>query len=72
MSVPTPPADGVFSSNQGQIKETGVVCEWVELYRPGGYHPVHRDDTFSDGRYRVKRKFGDGSYATVWLVVDKM
>lgn len=45
-------------------------CEWVEKYRPGGYHPTHFDDEFNHGQYRVIRKLGVGSYSTVWLVVD--
>jgi serine/threonine-protein kinase SRPK3 len=31
--------------------------DW-EDYVPGGYHPVHIGDTFSDGRYVVVRKLG--------------
>ncbi|KAG8908042.1 serine/threonine protein kinase, CMGC group [Tulasnella sp. 403] len=39
-------------------------------YRPGGYHPVHIMDTFSDGRYLVLRKMGWGHFSTVWLAKD--
>ncbi|KIJ42609.1 hypothetical protein M422DRAFT_141011, partial [Sphaerobolus stellatus SS14] len=42
---------------------------WKE-YRPGGYHPVHIGETFSDGRYVVVRKLGWGHFSTVWLVRD--
>jgi hypothetical protein len=31
--------------------------DW-EDYIPGGYHPVHIGDLFSDGRYTVVRKLG--------------
>jgi hypothetical protein len=31
--------------------------DW-EDYVPGGYHPVHIGDLFSDGRYTVVRKLG--------------
>ncbi|KAI9798799.1 MAG: hypothetical protein M1826_005658 [Phylliscum demangeonii] len=33
--------------------------EHIELYRPGGYHPVHMDEVFNN-RYRVIRKLGYG------------
>ncbi|KAE9386375.1 kinase-like protein [Gymnopus androsaceus JB14] len=39
-------------------------------YRPGGYHPVHLDDKFHNGRYTVVNKLGHGTYAVVWLVYD--
>ncbi|GJJ15449.1 hypothetical protein Clacol_009727 [Clathrus columnatus] len=44
--------------------------ELVNYYCPGGFHPVHLDDTFKNGRYRVIHKLGYGSYGTVWLVHD--
>ncbi|GJJ15407.1 hypothetical protein Clacol_009683 [Clathrus columnatus] len=44
--------------------------ELVNYYRPGGFHPVHLNDTFKNGRYRVIHKLGYGSYGTVWLVHD--
>lgn len=43
--------------------------DW-EDYVPGGYHPVHIGDTFSDGRYVVVRKLGWGHFSTVWLAKD--
>ncbi|KAE9408855.1 kinase-like protein [Gymnopus androsaceus JB14] len=39
-------------------------------YCPGGYHPVHLDDKFHNGRYTVVNKLGHGTYAVVWLVYD--
>lgn len=39
-------------------------------YCPGGYHPVHIADVFSDGRYIVVRKLGWGHFSTVWLAKD--
>ncbi|CZT02211.1 related to dis1-suppressing protein kinase dsk1 [Rhynchosporium agropyri] len=39
-------------------------------YRPGGFHPVHLDDTFKKGRYTVIHKLGYGGFATVWLARD--
>ncbi|KAL8894198.1 MAG: hypothetical protein Q9192_004526 [Flavoplaca navasiana] len=44
--------------------------EDLEVYQPGGYHPVNVGDVFSNGRYRVVHKLGWGSYSTVWLVRD--
>jgi serine/threonine protein kinase len=45
-------------------------CEWVESYRPGGFHPVDIDDTFQAERYEIVRKLGHGSSSTVWLAQD--
>ncbi|KAE9391559.1 kinase-like protein [Gymnopus androsaceus JB14] len=39
-------------------------------YCPGGYHPVHLNDKFHNGRYTVVNKLGHGMYAVVWLVYD--
>ncbi|KFZ19035.1 hypothetical protein V502_03865 [Pseudogymnoascus sp. VKM F-4520 (FW-2644)] len=39
-----------------------------ERYVPGGFYPVHLDDEYHNGRYRVLRKLGHGRYSTVWLV----
>jgi serine/threonine protein kinase len=41
-----------------------------DLYRLGGYHPVHLGDVFHC-RYEVLRKLGYGRYSTVWLVKDQ-
>ena len=37
----------------------------------GGYHPVHLQDEYSDGRYRIVHKLGFGTYSTVWLAKDQ-
>ncbi|KAM3065210.1 hypothetical protein ACMFMF_011337 [Clarireedia jacksonii] len=44
--------------------------ESLEGYRPGGFHPVNIGDRFKDGRYRVLRKLGYGSFSTFWLAKD--
>jgi serine/threonine protein kinase len=55
-----------------RFKPMTTPCEWVECYRPGGYHPVHLGDQFNHGQYHVIRKLGAGSFSTVWLVIDTM
>ncbi|PGG97446.1 CMGC protein kinase [Helicocarpus griseus UAMH5409] len=65
-SLPTP------RENEDRFEETGHPREWSEDYRPGGFHPIHLGDTFKDGQSRVIRKLGDGSFSTVWLVVDNL
>lgn len=67
----TPGPDTSFSEDQWRFVPTPTCCEWAEEYRPGGYHPIQFGDTFNNGRYRVIRKLGDGSFSTVWLAVDK-
>ncbi|KAI1272000.1 serine protein kinase [Xylaria sp. FL0933] len=66
---PTPPHRRTFPY-QRRFEPLHSPCEWIERYRPGGYHPVHPDDVFSGGRYKVLRKLGEGSYSTVWLARD--
>lgn len=44
--------------------------EWVEAYRPTGYHPVHFGDLLHDGQYKIIRKLGYGAFSTVWLARD--
>ncbi|GJJ11473.1 hypothetical protein Clacol_005706 [Clathrus columnatus] len=44
--------------------------ELANNYCPGGFHPVHLNDTFKNGQYRVVHKLGYGSFGTVWLVHD--
>ncbi|KAF7322019.1 Protein kinase [Mycena kentingensis (nom. inval.)] len=44
--------------------------EDISDYKPGGLHPVHLGDTFSNGRYAVVDKLGYGSTSTTWLVFD--
>ncbi|KAH7083791.1 putative serine protein kinase [Paraphoma chrysanthemicola] len=65
----TPPAEIGTEPDFWRFEDTGAPCEWAEEYRPGGYYPVNLGDTFCDGKYRVIRKLGYGSYSTVWLAV---
>ncbi|PSN62506.1 kinase-like protein [Corynespora cassiicola Philippines] len=70
-SPPVTPSAELFPAPEDwRFIDTEAPCEWGEDYRPGGLHPVELGDTFVDGKYRVIRKLGDGSYSTVWLVVN--
>ncbi|KAF2805871.1 serine protein kinase [Mytilinidion resinicola] len=66
----TPPVELPPGRQSWRFKTTGACCEWVELYRPGGFHPVALGDSFCAGKYTVIRKLGDGSFSTVWLAVS--
>ncbi|KAI0476934.1 serine protein kinase [Xylaria cf. heliscus] len=66
---PTPPSR-TPNDNERRFKAITLPCEWVEDYRPGGYHPVHLGDLFNNGQYKIIRKLGNGSYSTVWLAHD--
>ncbi|KAL4887801.1 kinase-like domain-containing protein [Aspergillus ambiguus] len=66
---PTPPSRAL-TDDEWRFKTITLPCEWVEDYRPGGYHPVVLGDVFNDGQYKIIRKLGEGSYSTVWLARD--
>lgn len=66
----TPPAELLLDDQFWRFEDTGAPCEWAEEYRPGGFHPVNLGDTFRDGKYKILRKLGDGSYSTVWLAIN--
>ncbi|KAJ5543324.1 hypothetical protein N7461_009327 [Penicillium sp. DV-2018c] len=65
---PTPPS-GALIDDEWRFKPITLPCEWVEDYRPGGYHPVVLGDVFNH-QYKIIRKLGEGSYSTVWLAHD--
>lgn len=69
-SPPPTPTSRSATDDEGRFKTITLPCEWVEDYRPGGYHPVVLGDVFKNGRYKVIRKLGEGSYLTVWLAHD--
>lgn len=43
--------------------------ERLDMYEPGGFHPVMIDDILHD-RYQVVDKLGYGGYSTIWLAYD--
>lgn len=45
--------------------------ERLDLYEPGGYHPVLIDDVLHN-RYRIVDKLGFGGYSTIWLARDEI
>ncbi|BDD61501.1 hypothetical protein MAP00_006543 [Monascus purpureus] len=67
---PPPTPSRAFRDDERRFKTITLPCEWVEDYRPGGYHPVVLGDVFNNGQYKVIRKLGEGSYSTVWLARD--
>ncbi|KAG7285230.1 hypothetical protein NEMBOFW57_009851 [Staphylotrichum longicolle] len=73
LSRPTTPSPKVPTSEaEERFEDKGYPVEWAELYRPGGFHPIHIGDSLDGGRYRVIRKLGYGSFSTVWLAVDTL
>ena len=67
MSASPPTPSWALTDDERRFETITLPCEWVEDYRPGGYHPVHLGDIFNNGQYKVIRKLGEGSYSTVWL-----
>ena len=63
---PTRPSTAITDA-EPRFETITLPCEWVEDYRPGGYHPVVPGDFFNNGQYKIIRKLGEGSYSTVWL-----
>jgi hypothetical protein len=70
LSAPTTPISRPPANGAGRFEPMTTPCEWIEDYRPGEYLPVHFGDMFKNGRYKVIRKLGVGSFSTVWLAFD--
>ncbi|CAG8946696.1 unnamed protein product [Penicillium salamii] len=68
-SSPSTPPSRAILDDEWRFKAITSPCEWVEDYRPGGYHPVVLGDVLNS-QYKVIRKLGEGSYSTVWLAHD--
>ncbi|KAI0547702.1 serine/threonine-protein kinase SRPK3 [Xylaria curta] len=71
MSTPPTPPSEMPRFEDSRFKPMWTPCESIDSYRPGGFHPVHLGDVLYD-RYRVMRKLGYGSSATVWLALDSV
>lgn len=69
LSPPPVPSTEVPESDKGWrfgTLEPHARTEWPELYRPGGYHPVHLGDLMGDNqKYKVIYKKSYGSFSTV-------
>lgn len=69
----TPASRQCFCSTS---RGSSIKYEWIdgvedlELYEPGGYHPLMIDDVLHD-RYRIVDKLGHGGYSTIWLARDE-
>lgn len=46
--------------------------ESLRDYKPGGYHPAFKGETYKEGRYILVRKLGWGHFSTVWLALDTL
>lgn len=69
---PTPSSKVPTDSSLWRFKSLNAPTEWIESYRPGGFHPIHPGDPLDDGRYIVVRKLGYGAFSTVWLAQDTL
>ncbi|PGH11407.1 hypothetical protein AJ79_04908 [Helicocarpus griseus UAMH5409] len=56
-----------MSSNDQEFSLPLKAEERPQVYRPGGFHPVHLGEVY-DRKYKVLRKLGFGRYSTVGLV----
>lgn len=67
-----------FCSQQSHSTKPAAPVEYEHVdgaenlsdYRPGGYHPIHIDDSL-DKRYRVVHKLGYGTFSKVWLAINE-
>lgn len=54
-----------------RYRKTQHPVEWVEKYRPGGFHPVELGSRLGlEDQFYVLRKLGHGDRSTTWLVSD--
>ena len=64
--------DSAMSNPEQIFHDINAPVEYVDEYKPGGYHPLRLGEYLRDGRYLVLRKLGYGSYSTVWLARDRV
>jgi non-specific serine/threonine protein kinase len=70
-SIPSdPPPKDPLDQSQWRFEPLNLPAEWIESYRPGGFHPIHPGDTLRNGRYTIFCKLGYGTFSTVWLAED--
>ena len=55
--------------NGSDEENWGIIEEGLQVYRPGGFHPVSPREIYG-GRYKTIRKLGFGTTSTVWLAED--
>lgn len=70
--TPTPRMERPKTQREHRFELVQLPTEWIEAYRPGGYHPIHLGDLLAEGRYKILRKLGFGSFSTVWLAKDSL
>lgn len=46
--------------------------ESLKDYKPGGYHPAFKGESYQNNRYILVRKLGWGHFSTVWLAKDTL
>ena len=65
-----------MGTGDGDNESTDVEYHWVngverlEMYEPGGYHPVELGEVLHD-RYLIVDKLGAGGYSIIWLAMDQ-
>lgn len=67
--------DSLHSSDDYELDSDYSSCdekneESLTDYKPGGYHPAFKGETYKDSRYILMRKLGWGHFSTVWLAKD--
>jgi serine/threonine protein kinase len=67
---PTTTPKEPVNQTQWRFEPLHVPTEWIESYRPGGFHPIHPGDKLKDSRYTIICRLGYGAFSTVWLAED--
>ena len=58
------------SDSEGLDSEESDSEEEVRDYKRGGFHPVKLGNRFSEKRYTIVEKMGNGRFSTVWMAWD--
>ena len=69
--LPPPPPPPSSSSARRTVFQMPVFnnIEDVDMYRPGGHHPVNLGDVVGH-KFKIINKLGNGGFALVWLARD--